>query len=302
MGTPDFSLPAFLSLIDQVSIVAVVTQPDKKVGRKQEVTQSSVKKVALANKIEVFQPEKIKGNDEFIQQIKDLQPDLIIVVAYGFILPQEILDIPKYGVINIHASLLPKYRGASPIQAAILNGDKETGVSIMLIDDKMDTGPILSEESIAINNNDDFISMHDKLAQLGAELLIDTLPRYISGEIKPAAQNEAEATYCKILTKEDGKIDWIKSAEEIDRQIRAFTPWPGAWTIWNGKSLKVLMSKVLMSESRKVGEVYKSKDGLAVACGQDSLEILELQMEGKKPMNAKEFLNGYPGVVGAILK
>lgn len=314
MGTPDFSVPVLNSLIKGSNVIAVVTQPDKRVGRKQEITQSPVKKVALEHKIEVLQPEKIKGNAEFIKRVKDLNPDLIVVVAYGFILPQEILDISKYGVINIHASLLPKYRGASPIQSAILNGDKETGVTIMLIDDKMDTGPLLAQRTITINNNDNFERLHDKLAQLGATLLLEALPKYISGEIKPVAQKDSEATYCKILTKEDGKIDWHKSAEEIERQVRAFTPWPGAWTVWNNKSFKVIKAvvyastKPVLSEAEglsmttgKVGEVFKINEGLSIACGKDALEILELQLEGKKPMSAKEFLNGYSGIIGAQL-
>jgi methionyl-tRNA formyltransferase len=309
MGTPDFSVPSLLSLIEQTEVIAVVTQPDKKVGRKQELTESPVRKVALVNKIQILQPDKIKGNSDFIKQIKLLQPDLIVVVAYGFLLPKEILDIPKYGVINIHASLLPKYRGASPIQTAILNGDKETGVTIMLIDDKMDTGPVLSQRTITITDTDNFESLHDKLAQLGSELLSDTLPKYICGEIKPVAQNEAEATYCKILTKEDGKIDWNKSAEEIERQVRAFTPWPGAWTVWNNKSLKVLKAVVYASTGPVLSKAEglsmttgKVNEGLAVACGNGALEIMELQLEGKKPMSAKEFLNGNKEIIGAILK
>jgi len=303
MGTPDFGAPSLLSLIDQVNVLAVVTQPDKKVGRKQEVTESPIKKLALKHGIEILQPEKVKGNAEFIQRVKDLQPDLIVVVAYGFILPQEILDIPKYGVINVHASLLPKYRGASPIQAAILNGDKETGVTIMLIDDEVDHGPVLSEKTITITSSDNFESLHDKLAQLGADLLKDTLPKYISGEIEAVSQNEADATYCKILTKEDGKIDWAKPAEEIERQVRAFTPWPGSFAYWEDQTLKVLKAKYHNDNyNDNVGKIFKLKDGFAVVCGQGTLEILELQLEGKKPMSAKEFLNGYAGIIGSILK
>jgi methionyl-tRNA formyltransferase len=302
MGTPDFSVPSLLSLISQTNVLAVVTQPDKKVGRKQEVTQSPVKKIALEHKIEVLQPEKVKGNFEFIKQIKDLQPDLIVAVAYGFILPQEIIDIPKYGIINVHASLLPKYRGASPIQSAILNGDKETGVTIMLIDDKMDTGPMLGQRTITITDNDNFESLHDKLSMLGSDLLSETLSKYINGEIKPVAQNESEATYCKILNKEDGKIDWNKSAEEIERQIRAFNPWPGSFTFWEGKQLRIIKALDIKVIGNKIGEVFKTNDGIGVKCGKDALEILELQLEGKRPMTAKEFLNGYKGIIGTILK
>ncbi len=302
MGTPDFSVPSLLSLINNSNVIAVVTQPDKKVGRKQAITPAPIKKVALEHKIEVLQPEKIKGNANFEKQIKDLQPDLIVVVAYGFILPQEILDIPKYGVINVHASLLPKYRGASPIQSAILNGDQETGVSLMLIDDQMDHGPVLTQESLKINDNDTFESLHDKLAQLGADLLAETLPKYIKGSIKPVTQNEKDATYCQLIKKEDGKIDWTKSAEEIERQVRAFNPWPGVFTFWKGKQLKVIKSKVIKSKEHNVGEIFKDNEMLAVACGKDTLEILELQIEGKKQMSAKEFLNGYSEIIGAILK
>lgn len=303
MGTPDFSVPCLLSLIKEADVLAVVTQPDKKVGRKQEVTQSPVKKVACENKIQVLQPEKIKGNQEFIKQVKALQPDLIVAVAYGYILPQEIIDIPKYGIINVHASLLSKYRGASPIQSAILNGEKETGVTIMLIDDKMDTGPLLGQRTIIIEKNDNFESLHNKLSALGADLLSETLPKYLNGEIKPVAQNESEATYCQILTKEDGKIEWNKSAEEIERQVRAFTPWPGSFTYWDKKVLKILAVKQNKdNNNNNIGEVFKADEGLSIKCGKGTLEILELQLEGKNPMSSKEFLNGYAKIIGAILK
>jgi methionyl-tRNA formyltransferase len=302
MGTPDFGAPVFLALIDKGNIVAAVTQPDKKVGRKQEITQSPIKKIALENRIEVLQPTSIKNNADFIQSVKSLQPDLIVVVAYGFILPKEILEIPKFGVINIHASLLPKYRGASPIQTAILNGDKEAGVTIMLIDDKMDHGPLLSQKQITITNNDNFESLHDKLAQLGADLLLEILPKYLNKEINPVPQDESKATYCQLIKKEDGKIDWSKSAEELERQVRAFNPWPGAFTFWEGKQLKVIKSEVIKSESREVGKVFKLDEGICVNCGKDALEIFELQLEGKKAMTAKEFLNGYPEINGSTLK
>ncbi|MCX6739747.1 MAG: methionyl-tRNA formyltransferase [Candidatus Parcubacteria bacterium] len=304
MGTPDFSVPALDAIINNFKLLAVVTQPDKKVGRKQVITPSPVKKFVLDKGYEILQPASLKGNIELISRIKELQPDLIVVVAYGFILPPELIAIPKYGVINIHASLLPKYRGASPIQSAILNGDKQTGISVMLIDDKMDHGALLAQKTITITDYDNFESLHNKLSQLGADLLLDTVPKFYSEQIKPVPQDESKATYCKLITKEDGKIDWNKFAEEIDRQIRAFTPWPGTWTEWKGKSLKVIKSKVIKSEvgSHKVGEVFKVNDGIAIACGKDALEILELQLEGKKPMTAKEFSNGYGDLIGAILK
>jgi methionyl-tRNA formyltransferase len=302
MGTPDFSVPCLKSLINEAKVIAVVTQPDKKVGRKQEIIPSPIKQFALKNSLEVFQPAKLKGNTEFINQLKKYEPDLIIVVAYGLLLPQEILSIPKFGVINVHASLLPKYRGASPIQTAILNGDKETGVTIMLLDDKMDHGALLAQKTITLTDNDNFTSLHDKLAQLGADLLIDTLPKYLNNELKPIPQDESKATYCQLIKKEDGKIDWNKPAEDIERQVRAFTPWPGAFTDWNGKQVKFIKSKVIELQNHKEGEIFKINDGFAVACGQGALEIIELQLAGKKPMSAKEFLNGYNKIIGAILK
>ena len=305
MGTPDFSVPVLNFLINASSVVSVVTRPDKKVGRKQKIIPSPIKNTALDHNIEVLQPEKIKSNDDFILKIKKLQPDLIVVVAYGFILPQEILDLPKYGVINVHASLLPKYRGASPIQSAILNGEKETGVSIMLLDEQMDHGPLLAQRTITITDKDNFESLHDKLSQLGAELIAETLPEYINGEIRPQIQDETQATYCQLIKKEDGKIDWTKSAEEIERQLRAFTPWPGVFTFWDGKQLKIIKAAVYastkLSMTASAGEVFKINEGIGVECGQDTLEILKLQLEGKKPMTAKEFLNGYPKIIGAQL-
>ncbi len=313
MGTPDFSVPILDAIISNYKLLAVVTQPDKKVGRKQIVTPPPIKKFAIGKGYEVLQPAAIKGNAEFIRRVKELNPDMIVVVAYGFILPQELIDIPKYGVINVHASLLPKYRGASPIQSAILNGDKETGVSIMLIDDKMDHGALLSQSTITITNNDNFESLHDKLAKLGADLLLDTVPKYYSGQIKPIAQDESKATYCQLIKKEDGRIDWNKPAQEIERQVRAFMPWPGTWTEWNGKKLKISAVMVLarrssseggslFEPSAEIGEVVKIDDLLVVKCGQGALEIKELQLEGKRPMSSKEFLNGYKDIVSAVLK
>lgn len=303
MGTPDFGVPSLLSLINQSNVIAVITQPDKKVGRKQEISHSPIKKNAGEHKIEVLQPEKVRGNTDFIQQIKDLRPDLIVVVAYGFILPEEILNIPKFGVINIHASLLPKYRGASPIQAAILNGENETGVSIMLLDEQMDHGPLLAQKSVAIINEDTFESLHDKLSQLGADLLLDTLPKYYSEQIKPIPQDESKATYCQLIKKEDGKIDWTKPASEIERQVRAFTPWPGSFAYWEEKKLIIHKAKYYNdNNNQNIGKVFKINEGIGVKCSQDALEILGLQLEGKKPMTAKEFLNGYPGIIGSILK
>lgn len=303
MGTPDFSVPVLNALIENFNVIAVVTQPDKKVGRKQVLTPSPVKKVALANKLEVLQPDKVRGNAEFIRRLKKLSPDLIVVAAYGLILPKEILDIPKYKVINVHASLLPKYRGASPIQAAILNGDKETGITIMLVNEEMDEGPMLAQKTITINDNDNFGSLYNKLSVLGANLLLETLPKYLSGQILSIPQDDSKATYFPKITKEMGKIDWHKSASEIERQIRAFTPWPGSFTLWNNKVLKIHKVKYNNNNyNYNIGEMFKLNEGIGIKCGQGALEILELQLEGKKPMTDKEFLNGYPKIIGSILK
>jgi len=300
MGTPEFSVPILNSLIENYNVVAVVTQPDKKAGRKQEIVPSPIKKVALANKIEILQPESVTGNSEFIRSITKLKTDLIIVAAYGFILPQAILDIPTYGVINVHASLLPKLRGASPLQAAIMNGDDKTGVTIMLVNQKMDEGDILSQAQADINIDETFSSLHDKLSILGTHLLIDTLPKYLNKEIKPQKQDDAQATYCQLITKEDGKIDWHKSAQEIERQIRALNPWPGAWTMWGDKKLKIISADI--SEAKNVKKVGQVGNDLEVRCGKGSLKLKELQLEGKKVMKAKEFLNGYKNIIGQILK
>lgn len=303
MGTPDFAVPILKSLVESgYTLATVFTQPDKKVGREQKIVYSPVKKLALKCSIPVYQPEKL--DHEVEQKISSIKPDLIVVAAYGKILPKSILDIPKYGCLNLHASLLPKYRGASPIPAAILSSEKETGVSIMLMDEKMDHGPIINQRKEKIYNNETGKSLHDRLAKIGAELLIQTLPKWFEGKIKPKPQDHTKATYTKIISREDGHIDWTKSAEEIERQIRAFYPWPGSWTIWNGRRLKILQVKLSkLQDARKPGEVFLTKDRkLAIVCSKGYLLVERLQLEGKKQMTAEEFLKGHPDIVGIILK
>jgi len=294
-------------------VIAVVTQPNKKIGREQKKIYTPVKKIALEYKIPVLQPGKI-SDPNCIQEIKDLNPDLIVVAAYGQILPKEILEIPKYGCINIHASLLPKYRGASPIQAAILNGDKETGVTIMLMDEKMDHGKLVkssrrrqsgygaSATKFKVQKDITFSELHDKLAKMGAELLVEILPEWFSGQIKPKAQDESKATYTKILKKQDGRINWNKSAEVIERQIRAFTPWPGSFCFWNSKRLKIIKAKVLNISKVELGKVYEIGDKIAVQTEENMLELERIQLEGKREMDIKEFLRGYSEFVGTKLK
>lgn len=287
MGTPDFAAPALERLIKAgYKILAALTGPDKPVGRKQILTPPPIKKIALKHQIPVLQPEKLLT---LKSQISNLNPNLIIVVAFGKIIPKEILEIPKYGSLNVHPSLLPKYRGPSPIQFAILNGEKITGTTIMLMDEKMDHGPILAQEKIVVEPKETSQTLHQKLSRLGADLLLKTIPLYLSGKIKPKPQDEKKATYTKILSRQDGRIDWQKSAEEIERQIRAFFPWPGAWTIFNGKRLKILKAKTNQGQP---SEKYSRRLPL-IRTGQGYLLLEIVQPEGKKPMSGEEFLRGY---------
>lgn len=270
IGTPEFGAAVLKKLIDSnLKPVLVVTETSKPVGRKQVLTPPPVKVLAEKYNIPILQPKKILDS-RF--QILDSKPDLILMAAYGQIMPKEILAIPKYGCLNVHPSLLPKYRGPSPIQAALLNGDEETGVTIMLTEEKMDAGPIVAQKELIIGQKDDYKTLHDKLADLGAELLVETIPKWLTGEIKARLQEEAQATYTKILKREDGQIDWQKKPEEIERQIRALNPWPGAFTLYQGQRLKIL------------------KAGLE----NDKLIIEEVQPEGKKPMGFDDFLRGHP--------
>ncbi len=244
-----------------------------------------------------------------IEKLEYLKPDLAIIAAYGKILSKEIVEIPRYGFINVHPSLLPKYRGASPIQYAILNGDKETGVTIMKVDEEMDHGPILANSELPIAGSDTYDSLSQKLAILGAELLIKTIPDYISGKIKPFEQDHSKSTYTKIIKKEDGKIDWSKSAQDLERMVRAYYPWPSSWTLWNGKILKIIEAEVFKNDSNyKIGEVFSDLTStsihrcIEVKCGDGVLIIKKLQLEGGKVLTSKEFLNGHKDFIGSVLK
>jgi len=301
MGTPEFALAGLKSLITEKSydIVGVFTQPDKAVGRNQIISFPPVKRLALENNLSVFQPEKIK---DALETIKNLKPDLIVVIAYGKIIPQSILDIPTYGCINVHASLLPKYRGAACLNAPILNGDKETGVTIMKMEAGLDTGPILRQAVMKLNGNENLETVHDTLSNLGAELLVPTLNDFVNGKIEPKIQDESQASYIKTLNKEDGKIDWTKSAQEIERQVRAYNPWPGTYTNDGDKSIKIIgvENKVLATNNHQIGEAFVDNGRLVIQCGQDSLVILRLQAAGKKPMTSLEFLRG--NKINSLLK
>lgn len=296
IGTSEFAERIFKKLMEVrlplVEIVGVITTPDKPVGRKQILTPSPVKIWAKKNKLPVLQLEKIK----------ELKPDLIIVTAYGQIIPKEILNIPKFGALNIHPSLLPKYRGASPIQTVILNGNKQTGITIMLMDEKMDHGPIVSSSQFMVHGSKmTYEELAEKLADIGAELLIKTLPDYINGKIKPKPQDHPEATFTKIIKKQDGKIDWNKSAEEIERQIRAFHEWPTAYTFFNDKQLKILEADIMEGKNKKPGKVFAENKELMVQTGNGVLILKQIQLEGKKPMSTRDFLNGHPEIIGSNL-
>ncbi len=302
IGTADFAIPILESLITNgYPLLAVITAPDKPVGRKQIITPPPIKILAEKHNIPVFQPKTISN---IKNQISNIRPDLIVVTAYGQILPKEILEIPRYGCLNIHPSLLPKYRGPSPIQYTILNGDKETGVTIILMNEKIDAGSILGRLNLPRRFSLQKLNpeeLEKELSELGAKLLIETIPKWINGEIKPIVQNESKATYTKILTREDGKIDWKKSAEEIERQIRVLNPEPGTFTILENKIVKILKADILLTNgNKKVGEFFLTeKGGLAVACGKGTLVLEEIQPEGKRKMTGKEFLNGHPSIIGA---
>ncbi len=302
MGTPEFALPGLSRLIaaPEFEIVGVFTQPDKPVGRQQMMTPPPVKILAQKNQLPVFQPEKIRLE---VERIRDLAPDLIVVIAYGKIIPQNILDIPKYGCINIHASLLPKYRGAACLNAPILNGDKNTGITIMKMDAGLDTGPILRQAEIRLNGRETLEIVHDQLSELGAEILVPTLDDWLGRKIELQAQDDSRASYVKTLVKEDGLIDWRKPATEIERMIRAYNPWPGTYSRYQGKNLKIAAARpeILEDSEHRPGELFLCGDDLAVRCGQDALVILKLQLEGKKMMTPEEFLHGQPAIIGQIL-
>lgn len=304
IGTPDFALPGLRALISDpmFDVVGVITQPDKPVGRKQILTPPVVKTEAEKYNITVHQPEKIKNYE---LRIKNL--DLIVVIAYSQIIPKSILDAPKYGVINVHGSLLPKYRGAACIQWPIINGDKETGVTIMKMDKGLDTGPILTQKSIPIKDSDTTGTLFDKISKLGAEILLPTLKDYIAGKIKPAPQDETKANYVGRIKKADGQINWNKPVAQIERFVRAMMPWPTAHSTQhiahNKKIIKILAvsNKPLGVNKYKPGEMFEHDGALAVQCGEDALIIEKIQLAGKKPISGKDFIKGYGNLIGERL-
>jgi methionyl-tRNA formyltransferase len=307
MGTAELSGASLekLAADRRFQVVAVVTQPDKPKGRDLKLTPSPVKVLAEKLNLPVLQPLKAR-EEKFIAELRALKPDLIVVVAYGQILPQALLDVPPHGCINVHTSLLPKYRGAAPIQWAIADGNAETGVTLMQMDAGLDTGPILATRRTPILLADDSQTLHDRLAELGAELLVETLPDYISGKIQPQPQPAEGSTYAAKIKKEDGKIDWNLPATHIWNRLRAFTPWPGALALLHteGKTqlLKIWQAEVLSKAGDPGTVLAADKTGIVVGCGEDALRILELQREGGRRLTAEQFLAGHPLKPGTKLQ
>lgn len=292
MGTPEFSVPVLEGLIENYNVSLVVTQPDKPVGRGGKISISPIKEVALKHNIEVFQPTNIKND---YQKVIDSKPDIIITCAYGQIIPKELLDYPKYRCINVHASLLPKLRGGAPIHHAIIDGYDKTGITIMYMDVRMDTGDIISTSEVIIDNNDTVSSLHDKLKIMGRDLLLQTLPDIISGNIKPIKQDNESATYAYNISKEEEKIDFNKTKKDIYNQIRGLNSFPGAYTILDNKRMKVWSSYITDKEYKtcKNGEITKIyKDGIGIKVSDGEIVITEIQLEGKKRMSASNYLNG----------
>jgi methionyl-tRNA formyltransferase len=299
MGTPEFSVPTLWSLCGAHRVIAVFTQPDRPAGRRQELQPSPIKQAALVHHIPIYQPEKLRKSDE-VAILADLKPDLIVVAAYGQILPQSILDIPKHGCINVHASLLPRWRGAAPIQASILAGDTQTGITIMMMEAGLDTGAMLRSEPVDITPIETAQTLHDKLSRIGPRLLIETLDDYLAGKITPTPQPEDGVTWAHQIEKEHGRINWEKSAAEIDRQVRAFTPWPGTFIDWNGQMLKIISGTPIEGQAQ-IGEIVKHGAGAAVGTSYGLYALSHVQLSGKKAVNIEEFLRGYSNFVGSRL-
>ena len=292
MGTPDFAAASLEALIaSRHEIQAVVTQPDKPKGRKGELTPSPVKVVAEGKGIKVYQPLKVR-DEEFVKTLRAYNPDVMVVVAFGQIIPLSILKMPKYGCVNIHGSLLPKYRGAAPIQWAVLDGEKETGITTILMDEGIDTGDILLKKTIQIDTDETSGSLFDKLMALGAKTILETLDELEKGNLTPTKQGESPTAYAKMLTKAMGLIDFTKSAKELDCFVRGMDPWPSAYTLLSGKTLKLWKVRAVEGGGKAGSVIEIGKESFTVACGEGAIEVLEVQLEGKKRMSAGDFLKG----------
>lgn len=308
MGNGTFAGTILTSLLrEKYDVVAVFTKPDKTIHKNSGPKENLVKEISEANNISAYQPEKL--NDQVISQIKKINPDLIVIVAYGKIIPREIIDIPRFGCVNVHPSLLPKFRGPSPIQNALLAGEKETGTTIMLINEKMDEGDILAQEKMAIDPDDTYPTLSQKLASLSAYLLLKTLPLWIQNKITPLPQDHSKATLCQLIEREDGLIVWEEYAEKIYDRYRALFSWPGIFSFWkNGndtvriKLLKIGFEKNDHYSRKRAGEVFRLNDEIVVQAMKGVIILKDVQLEGKKPATIKDFLNGYPNFIGSMLQ
>lgn len=304
MGTPDFAVYSLKALLTQHEVIAVVSQPDKPKGRGKKLVPTPVKEYAMEQVLSVYQPDKA-GDPEFVKVLEELAPDVIAVTAFGQILPESILNIPKYGCINVHGSLLPKYRGAAPMQWSIINGEKVTGITTMFMAKGMDTGDMLFTTEVEINPEDNFSSVHDKMAEAGANLLLDTLAALQAGTVQRVPQDHEAATYAPMITKETGHIDWTKSSREIIDLMRGLDPTPGAYTVYEEEPLKLFKGIEAEGNYRqgKPGEVIDiTKKGFVVKCGDGALTITELQARGKKRMAADAYLRGHAMNKGVLLQ
>ena len=305
-GTPAFAVPALEALIaSDYSVVGVITNPDEPVGRKHIITPPPVKVLAQKHNIPIFQPEKLSS---LIEEGVLPRAYLFVVAAYGKIIPKAILELPKFGTLNIHPSLLPRWRGASPIQAVILAGDADTGVTIMQIDEKMDHGAILSQETLHLGERKiTYPELHDELAEIGAKLLLETIPEYLDGLIVGTPQDHTKATYCKMLTKDDGHIDWGRLAEEVERMVRGLNPWPGTWTLWQSARgavrIRIDEASAVIDAPRQntPGLVWQDEKRLLVETGIGSLRVVRATLEGKRSLTGEELMLGYPTLIGAVL-
>ena len=306
MGTPEFAVPIFESLAQSANfdIAAVVTEPDKPAHRKMALTPTPIKIAALKYHLPIIQPEK---PEKALLSVKKIKPDIIVVVAYGKIIPLKFLEIPRFGAVNIHPSKLPEFRGPSPIQAALLKGLSQITTTIMLLDKKMDQGPILKQIEVKIEANDNFQTLSKKLSLISAKIIENTILQYIQGKIKPKKQKNSKASYCKKITKNDGLLDFTQPAEKLENQIRAYAFWPKTYTFWGNFRLIILEAKAIKNRPEPpaaAGAVYLDKNSrkIAILTGKGSLLVKSLQLEGKKPLNSPQFLNGYPNIIGEILK
>jgi methionyl-tRNA formyltransferase len=304
MGTPAFAVPTLAALVDGgYDVVAVVTQPDAPAGRGKALRPPPVKKYAQSRGLTVLQPESLRP-PYIVDQLSSLAPDVIVVAAYGQILRQSVLDLPRHGCINVHASLLPRWRGSSPVSAAIAAGDAVTGVTIMIMEAGLDSGPMLTQREEFVRPDDTTGSLSERLARIGADLLVETLPSWIKNELAPIRQDESRVTFAGRLQKDQGRIDWSHSAARIERHVRAMTPWPSAFTTWQGKQLKILRTEVGWTEQPGKlpnGMVTVDRNHVCVQCGEGVLRLLEVQLEGKRAIGGDDFARGHSAFNGAAL-